>query len=114
MESLEQLGLWTSRYWLLKEDSYAREVLHNLHLNIAAGLDGSTEHRRGTDDNCAGAVLRGHVLNKVLEGLEHARRLVRGYDERVAFLLEHGSCTLDCGVDEGNDFKTQTEFTAVT
>jgi hypothetical protein len=27
--------------------------------------------------------------------------------------LEHGSCSLDRGIDEGNDFKTQTEFTAV-
>lgn len=113
MERLVKLGLWTSRYWLLHEDGYAGEVLHNLHLNIAAGLEGSTEHRRGTDDNCTRAVFGGHVLDKVFERFEYARRLVCGYDEGVAFLLEHGSCSLDRGVDEGNDFKTQTEFTAV-
>lgn len=113
LERLVKLGLWTSRYWLLHEDGYAGEVLHNLHLNIAAGLEGSTEHRRGTDDNCTGAVFGGHVLDKVFERFEYARRLVRGYDEGVAFLLEHGSCSLDRGIDEGNDFKTQTEFTVV-
>ena len=113
MESLVQLSLRASCYWLLHEYGYAREVFHDLHLNIAAGLKSSAEHWRRTNDNCAGTILRGHILNKILQRLEHTRRLVRGYDEGVAFLLEHGSGALDRGVDEGNDFKTQTEFTAV-
>lgn len=105
--------LWTGRYGLLHEDGHAREVFQNLHLNVATRLEGSAEHWRRTDDNGARTVLLRHVLNKVLEGLEHTRCLVRGNDEGVAFLLEYGSCTLDRRIDEGNYFETQTELTVM-
>lgn len=105
--------LWTSRYGLLHEDGHTGEVLQNLHLNVATRLEGSAEHGRRTDDNRARTVLRGHILDKVIEGLKHTRCLVCGNDEGVAFLLEYGSCTLDRGIDEGNYFETQTELAVI-
>lgn len=102
--------LWTGCYGLLHENGHAREVLQNLHLDVTTRLEGSAEHGRRTDDNRARTVLGGHILDKVLEGLENTRCLVRRNDEGVAFLLEYGSCTLDCGIDEGNYFETQTEL----
>ena len=106
--------LWTGRHWLLCEDGHAREVLQNLHFDIATRLESSAEHRRRTDDNCAGAVLGRHVLNKVLQRLEYTCSLVRRYDEGVTFLLQYGSCTLDRGIDERDDFEAQTELAVST
>jgi hypothetical protein len=74
----------TRRNGLLDEQGDSREILEDLHLDVASGLGRAAEHGGGAaDDDGTWAVLGGHVLDKVFEGFEDAGVLVSGNDERV-------------------------------
>lgn len=100
------LDLGSSGDRFLDEHCHAGEILHDLHFDVASGLLRAPEHGRTSDDNGVRALLLGHVLDKLFQSLVDTRVLVRGNDKGEAFLLEDGLCTLDSGVDDGNDFET--------
>ena len=112
LNDLRELLLGASRDGLLDEERDAGEVLEDLELDVATGLGGAAEHGRAADDDGAGHLLAGHVLDEVLERLEDARVLVRGAHERLALLLEHRRRTVDGGVDQRDALEARTEFAA--
>ena len=109
-EGLGELARRARRRRLLNEHRDPGETPHDLHLDVAPGLERTAEHGRGPDDNSARGVPGGHVADEVFEGLEHACVLICGAHESLAFLLENSGCTLDSGVDEGDDFETRTKL----
>lgn len=99
-----------SRDRLLYEHCYSREEFEDLHLDVAAWEEGATEHGRTSNNNSTRPIPRGHILDKVLQGLEHTGVLVGGHDERVAFLLEDGGRAFDGRINERNNFETTTKL----
>lgn len=112
-ECLLDLARGARRCRLLDEHRNAGEVAQNLGLDIASGLRRAAEHGRRADDDRARRVLVRHILDKVLERLEHARVLIRGAHERLALLLQHHRRALNRWVDQRDHFETRAEFAGV-
>lgn len=113
MESLLNLFLRTGRNRLLNEHRDTRQVLQDLHLNVASGLCSTAEHRRTADNNCVWALFVSHPCDELFEGFVYACVLVRRDNEGLAFLAKHSLCTLDRGVDERNDLETRSQLARI-
>ena len=110
LERFLDLALVACRDRLLNEHGNAREVLLDLHLDVTAGLEGASEHRRGTDDEGTGALLWSQVFDEIIEGLVDAGIAIGRDDERVTLFLEDGRGTLCRGVNESDDFEAQAKL----
>lgn len=113
LECLLDLFFRTGRDRLLNEHRDARQVLQDLHLNVASGLRRTAEHRGATDDNCMWTFSVSHPCDELFEGFVYACVLVRGDNEGLAFLAKHGLCTLDRGVDERNDLEARSQLATI-
>ena len=111
LERLFDLFLRSRGDRLFDEQGSLREILQDLELDIAARTRCAAEHGRRTNDNGARAFSGGHVLDKVLEGLEDASVFICGTHECFAFLGEDCGGTVDGGIDEGDDLETGAELT---
>jgi hypothetical protein len=88
-------------------------MFNYLHLNVPSGLRGPSEHRGTANDDCTRLLAWGHILDELIQGFIDAGVLIRRDNERIAFLLEDCTGTVDCRVDQGNYLETRTKFAVV-
>ena len=72
---------------LLNKEGDTGKMMNNLHLDVSAGLSGTTEHRWTTDDEDTRGLIGRHVLEKLLKRRVYARGLISGAHKCTAFLL---------------------------